>query len=106
MTEGFTENCATATYATMDNTNFGGAYLFGVDFTHATAVGVIFQDSFLAGANFSSAGLSADISGQDTSFAGAFLQGTNLAGATLQNGIPLGGAFVDFSSEGNTAPWC
>lgn len=98
---GFTNGCATASQATMDLTNFNGAYLFGVDFTGATAQGVDFGNSFLTGANFASATLSADQSGSDTGFSGAFLQGTNLTGVILQNGISLEDAFVDFAVAGN-----
>jgi uncharacterized protein YjbI with pentapeptide repeats len=98
---GFTADCATASHATMDGTHFNSAYLFGVDFTGATAQGVNFGNSFLTGANFAGATLSADTSGSDTGFSGAFLQGTNLGGVILQNGISLQNAFVDFSA-GNT----
>ena len=98
---GFTNGCATASHATMDLTNFNGAYLFGVDFTGATAQGVNFGNSFLTGANFAAATLSADPSGSDTGFSGAFLQGTNLNGVILQNGISLENAFVDFAADGN-----
>jgi uncharacterized protein YjbI with pentapeptide repeats len=98
---GFTNGCATASHATMDLTSFNGAYLFGVDFTGATAQGVNFGNSFLTGANFAGATLSADPSGSDTGFSGAFLQGTNLNGVILQNGISLENAFVDFAAAGN-----
>jgi uncharacterized protein YjbI with pentapeptide repeats len=83
----------------MDNTEFSGAYLYGVDFTGATAQGVRFGNSFLTGANFAGAVMSTDSSGSDTGFSGAFLQGTNLATTTFQNGVSLQGAFVDFSSS-------
>jgi uncharacterized protein YjbI with pentapeptide repeats len=99
---GFTNGCATASHATMDLTKFNGAYLFGVDFTSATVQGVNFGNSFLTGANFGGAVLSADTSGSETGFSGAFLQGTNLSGVTLQNGISLQDAFVDFRPAGNT----
>jgi uncharacterized protein YjbI with pentapeptide repeats len=100
---GFTNGCATASQATIDLTNFNGAYLFGVDFTGATAQGVDFGNSFLTGANFAGATLSADPSGsgRDTGFSGAFLQGTNLNEVILQNGISLENAFVDFGAVGN-----
>lgn len=98
---GFTNGCATASHATMDLTNFNSAYLFGVDFTGATAQGLDFGNSFLTGANFAGATLSADTSGSDSGFSGAFLQGTNLNGVILQNGISLENAFVDFTAGGN-----
>jgi len=101
-TTGFTIGCASASGATMNSTQFSGAYLFGVDFTGAIAQGVQFGNAVLAGANFNKATLSADTSGANTGFTGAFLQGTVLAGISLENGLSLDGAFVDFSSEGNT----
>jgi uncharacterized protein YjbI with pentapeptide repeats len=98
---GFTNGCATAAGATMNSTQFSGAYLAGVDFSSAVAQGVQFGNSILTGANFANAAISADASGANTGFSGAFLQGANLAGITLQNGLSLASAFLDFSSEGN-----
>ncbi len=98
---GFTDGCATAAGATMDETAFNSAYLFGTDFTHATAQGVNFGDAFLVGANFANASLSASAGGGDSGFSGAFLQGANLSGLTLGGGVSLQNAFVDFMG-GNT----
>ena len=98
---GFTDGCATAAGATMDETVFNGAYLFGTDFTNATAQGVNFGDAFLVGASFAGARLTASPSGGDSGFSGAFLQGANLNGLTLGNGVSLQNAFVDFTNDGN-----
>jgi uncharacterized protein YjbI with pentapeptide repeats len=98
---GFTTACATAAGSTMDGTVFNSAYLFGVDFTKTTAQGVDFGNAILTGANFNGATLTASTSGTDSGFSGAFLQGTNMAGLTLPNGISLQDAFVDFTPAGN-----
>jgi uncharacterized protein YjbI with pentapeptide repeats len=100
---GFTNACATAAGATLNNTQFSDAYLSGVDFTGAKSQGVQFANAVLAGANFAGASLSVDTSvGTNSGFSGAFLQGTNLAPAKSLVGISLAGAFVDFSPQGNT----
>ncbi len=100
---GFTNACATAAGATINNTQFSDGYLVGVDFTGATIQGVQFANAVLAGANFAGASLSVDTRvGTNSGFSGAFLQGTNLAPAKSLVGISLAGAFVDFSPLGNT----
>lgn len=93
---GFTTGCATAAGSTMYETVFNSAYLFGVDFTNTTAQGVNFGNAFLTGSNFHGATLTASSDGTDTGFSGAFLQGVNMAGLTLQNNVSLQNAFVDF----------
>jgi uncharacterized protein YjbI with pentapeptide repeats len=94
-------NCATAAGATMDNTQFGFAYLAGVDFTGAQVQGVQFGHAVLIGANFGGAKLSVDPSvGTNSAFESAFLQGTQLGNATLQ-GTSLANAFLDFRVGGN-----
>lgn len=99
--QGFTQSCASASGATMNNTQFGGAYLYGVDFTSTTVQGVQFGNAVLIGANFNGAKLSTDPSiGTESGFASAFLQGANLASATL-SGTSLAGAFLDFRPGGN-----
>ena len=99
---GFTKGCASARRATLNNTQFTGAYLFGVDFTNATMTGVSFSNAVLIGSNFSGATLSFDSKiGTGAKLDFAYLQGTQLASATL-NQTSLQGAFVDFSEEGNT----
>ncbi len=87
----------------MNNTQFAGAYLFGVDFTGAQVQGVQFGNSVLVGANFAKAKLSVDSSvGTNSGFAGAFLQGANLSTAILSGNLSLADAFMDFSPQGNT----
>jgi uncharacterized protein YjbI with pentapeptide repeats len=94
-------NCATAAGATMNNTQFGSAYLAGVDFTGAQVQGVQFGGAILIGANFGGATLSVDPSvGTNSGFVSAFLQGTQLGDATL-NGTSLANAFLDFRAGGN-----
>jgi hypothetical protein len=86
----------------MNNTQFGNAYLYGVDFTNSNVQGVQFGGAVLIGANFSGAKLSVDPTvGTNTGFQEAFLQGTNLAGADL-TGTSLFNAFLDFRDGGNT----
>jgi uncharacterized protein YjbI with pentapeptide repeats len=100
--QGYTNGCATAHYAVMNNTVLSGAYLFGVDFTNTQATGAVFGNAVLVGANFDQAILGSDSTASTTtSLDSAFLQGANLATATL-NHVSLGGAFVDFSPNGNT----
>jgi uncharacterized protein YjbI with pentapeptide repeats len=98
---GFTNKCATAARAVMNNTQFAGAYLFGVDFTGAKIQGVQFANAVLVGTNFAGALVSADDKiGTNSGFSGAFLQGAHLPQALA--GITLADAFVDFSPQGNT----
>ena len=94
-------NCATAAGATMNNTQFGSAYLAGVDFTGAQVQGVQFGGAVLIGANFGGATLSVDPGvGTNSGFTSAFLQGAQLANAAL-NGTSLANAFLDFRAGGN-----
>ena len=94
-------NCATAAGATMNNTQFGFAYLAGVDFTGAQVQGVQFGGAVLVGANFGGAKLSVDPNvGTNSGFASAFLQGAQLGNATLE-GTSLANAFLDFNAAGN-----
>ena len=94
-------NCATAAGATMNNTQFGSAYLAGVDFTGAQVQGVQFGAAVLIGANFGGATLSVDPGvGTNSGFASAFLQGAQLGNAAL-NGTSLANAFLDFRAGGN-----
>jgi uncharacterized protein YjbI with pentapeptide repeats len=94
-------NCASVSRATLNNTRFAGAYLYGVDFTEATIQGVDFANAVVIGSNFAGANLLVDSRiGTDVGFTGAFLQGANLAPATL-SGTSLQSAFVDFRREGN-----
>ena len=101
VSNGFTDSCATAAGAIMEDTDFGGGYLYGVDFTESTVQGTHFGNSFLTGANFAGAQLSSDRSGTEVGFSSAFLQGTNFTGATLKNGVSMADAFVDFGTGGS-----
>jgi uncharacterized protein YjbI with pentapeptide repeats len=98
--EGFTSNCATAYGATIDGTDFTGAYLYAVDFRKATITGATFTGAVLVASDFSTATIGPGSNGRATSFFGAYLQGTNLDTAAL-TGVDLGKAYVDFHSGGN-----
>jgi uncharacterized protein YjbI with pentapeptide repeats len=100
---GFTHGCATASNASMDETVFSNAYLYGVDFSSAQGVGTIFGGAFLTGANFSSSKLVVEASGRDTGFLSAFLQGTHFDGATFTGAMSFSGAFVDYGAADNKA---
>jgi hypothetical protein len=94
-------NCATAAGATMNNTQFSQAYLFGVDFTDTTVQGVQFGGAVLIAANFTGATLSVDTKvGTNSGFQNAFLQGTQLGSATLTD-TSFTNAYVDFTPGGN-----
>jgi uncharacterized protein YjbI with pentapeptide repeats len=101
-TTGFTKDCATVSGTLLDNTQFGNAYLFGVDFTKAKVHGVFFKGAVLAGANFNGASVAPGDSGQDSGFEQAFLQGANLAGINLTGSISFQDAYLDFRPDGNT----
>ena len=100
---GYTCSCATAVGATLTDTRFDNAYLFGVDFGGSTTTidGVSFNGAILVGANFSGANFNVDpnkSSPPDFSF--AYLQGAILAGTNLTS-TSLSGAFVDFGAPAN-----
>jgi uncharacterized protein YjbI with pentapeptide repeats len=101
---GFTCGCATAVGASMVDTQFANAYLYGVDFSGATTTinGVKFTGAILVGANFADANFSVDPTkgGAPPDFSNAYLQGVNLAGANLTD-TSLDGAFVDFGAPTN-----
>jgi uncharacterized protein YjbI with pentapeptide repeats len=99
--QGFTCGCAAAHGATMTETKFDSAYLFGVDFTEAKGEAADFGEAVLAGANFSGASFSSNPQGVVASFFRAYLQGANLEGAELGDSPNLSGAFVDFRPGGN-----
>jgi hypothetical protein len=85
----------------MNNTQFGGAYLYGVDFRNTIVQGVQFGNSVLVGANFSGATISTDPSvGTNSGFSSAFLQGASFSTANLTN-TSFSGAFIDFRTGGN-----
>ncbi|MEA3413411.1 MAG: pentapeptide repeat-containing protein [Pseudomonadota bacterium] len=94
--------CATASGATLNNTQFGGAYLRNVVFSGQTMIqGVQFGNAVLIGADFTGATLSTDPGvGTESGFTAAFLQGAKLGKAHM-TGTSLQGAFVDFRDGGN-----
>ena len=99
---GFTLGCASAHSAQMTDTQFEGAYLYGVDFQNATMLAVNFHNAVLVGANFGSATIGQNPSTDlPTSFYGAHLQGTNLKDATFSN-VDFSNAFFDFRNQGNS----
>jgi len=103
-TTGFTCGCASAVGATMVDTQFANAYLYGVDFSGPTTTinGVKFTGAILVGASFADANFSVDPSkgGAPPDFSNAYLQGVNLAGTNLTD-TSLDGAFVDFGAPTN-----
>jgi uncharacterized protein YjbI with pentapeptide repeats len=95
----FTQNCASAARATLNNTVFSNAFLFGVDFSGATIQGVQFGNAVLIGATFNGATLTADSQvGTGSGFPGAFLQGSDLLDAKQLLNISLLNAYLDFSA--------
>lgn len=99
---GFTLGCASAHSAQMTDTQFEGAYLYGVDFQNATMLAVNFHNAVLVGANFGSATIGQNPSTNlPTNFNGAHLQGTNLKDATFSN-VDFSNAFFDFRNQGNS----
>jgi uncharacterized protein YjbI with pentapeptide repeats len=100
---GFLNGCASAKSATMNTTNFSGAYLYGVDFQGATTHGVQFANAVLVGASFAGA-LARDPNpnlGTLTRFTAAFLQGAKIREATTIDQVSFVDAFVDFRAGGN-----
>ncbi|MGV3655232.1 MAG: pentapeptide repeat-containing protein [Noviherbaspirillum sp.] len=98
---GPTRGCASAHLATMTETRFADAYLYGVDFSGAAIRGADFSRTVLAGANFAGASIATSPNGSRTSLRAAHLQGTNLDLAALLSEADLTDAFVDFRSGGN-----
>jgi len=99
---GFLDGCASAKNATMNSTNFSGAYLYGVDFQEATIRGVNFANAVLVGASFAGATLARDpIQGTLTRFTAAFLQGAKINEATTIDQVSFVDAFLDFTVGGN-----
>lgn len=99
--QGFTSGCSTAHGATMTDTVFENAYLYGADFSGVQGKGVSFSQAVLTGAGFAEAVLTANpLSGRNTTFYRAYLQGADLGGAQL-TGTDLSQAVVDFRTSGN-----
>jgi uncharacterized protein YjbI with pentapeptide repeats len=100
-TNGFMNNCALATKATMNNTQFADAFLYGVDFTSATLQGADFSGAILIAANFGSATLDPDpLAGTRSDFSGSYLQGATV-NSKASNKTTFQNAFVDFNPAGN-----
>jgi uncharacterized protein YjbI with pentapeptide repeats len=98
---GATCSCATLRGANLTRTDFGNAFLYGVDLsTSATLVnGSKFDGALLVGSNFDAASFSIDRS-QGTvapSFEGAWLHAVRMSAANLDQ-VSLEFAFVDFGS--------
>ena len=98
---GFTRSCASAYGATMTDTLFTNAYLYGVDFAASTITGANFESAVLVGADFSAATIGTSSNGVRTTFNGAWLQGTNLDRAASLRDADLSNAYVDFRPRGN-----
>jgi uncharacterized protein YjbI with pentapeptide repeats len=98
---GATRNCASAHGATMTDTAFTNAYLYGVDFGAALINGAHFDNAVLVAANFSAAAIDLDLDKSRTSFAGAWLQGTNLDLAASLRSADLSNVYFDFPKRGN-----
>ena len=99
--DGFTSNCATAYGATMTGTAFTNAYLYGVDFGATAINGANFNGAVLVAADFSAATISTGSNNARTTFAGAWLQGTNLDRAASLRYADLSNAYLDFRPRGN-----
>lgn len=98
---GATVDCASAYGATMTDTVFDNAYLYGVDFSTASITGASFDGAVLTGAEFGDATIGTSANGKRTSFRQAWLQGTNLDRAAALREADLTGAYVDFRPRGN-----
>ncbi|MEO9103246.1 MAG: pentapeptide repeat-containing protein, partial [Burkholderiaceae bacterium] len=95
--------CATASGADLTDTNFGNAYLYGVDFSGTTTVvnGTHFGSAVLVAANFSGASFQVN-GGAAPDFTQALLQGAQFDGNAAIGGSSLQNAFLDFGAAGNT----
>ena len=99
--KGFTKGCATAYGATMTDTTFTNAYLYGVNFGATAINGARFDGAVLVAADFSAAAIGTGSNGARTSFNGAWLQGTNLDRAASLRDADLSNAYLDFRPRGN-----
>lgn len=95
--------CATAAGAVLTDTNFGNAYLYGVDFSGAATVvnGTNFGSAVLVAANFSGASFQIN-GGAAPDFTQALLQGAQFDGSAALRGSSLQNAFLDFGVTGNS----
>lgn len=95
--------CASAAGADLTQTDFGSAYLVGVDFGGAETLinGTNFSSAILIAANFSGATFQPR-NGTETSFTAAMLQGTQFDEQANLNNASLENAFVDFGAASNS----
>lgn len=98
----YTCQCATASGADLTGTQFGNAYLYGVDFTGGTTNvnGTQFDSAILVGASFTGARFGVD-AGSTPDFTKALLQGTVFDSTANLNGSSLLNAFLDFGTAAN-----
>jgi uncharacterized protein YjbI with pentapeptide repeats len=101
-TNEFTNECASAHGALMEDTDFEGAFLAGTDFSNTNIVRVRFGNATLTGASFQSATIQANPTNRGSEFSKALIQGTDFTNAVLSKGISFADAFVDFTPGGNT----
>jgi uncharacterized protein YjbI with pentapeptide repeats len=94
-------SCSSARGATMTETNFANAYLYGVDFSQSTIAGANFSGAVLTGASFANASIGNSGNGTRTSFGQAHLEGTDLGDAALLKDANLADAWFDFNPNGN-----
>ena len=102
--KGFTGTCASAHKATMTDTKFINAFVYGVDFTDAAISSADFTQAIVVGANFSGATITTNPNGgAATSFFRAYAQGTNIDTFNTKFLLQanLSNAFLDFRNGGN-----
>lgn len=99
---GYTCGCATASGATLTNTNFSNAFLYGVDFTGSktTVNGTQFGSAILVGASFAGATFSVN-GGAPPELSNAVLSGAQFGTAARLTGATMTGAFLDFGAATN-----
>jgi uncharacterized protein YjbI with pentapeptide repeats len=100
--KGSQPGCARANGATLTDTIFSNAYLYGADFSNATIIGTDFSGAILIAANFSGAAIDQNGNGVPARFQRAHLEGSNLGAANIRS-ADLSNAYFDFRSGGNAA---
>jgi hypothetical protein len=100
----FTNACATASGATLTNTNFSNAFLYGADFggTGTTLNGTVFASAVLTAANFALANFQVN-AGAAPDFNKALLQGAVFGPTATLVGANMFNAFVDFGPPARTS---
>lgn len=99
----FTNGCATASGADLSDTDFTGAYLYGVDFSGSgtTAYGTHFKAAILVGASFEGTSFASN-GAVAPDFSGALLQGTTFSANARLLRATLTNAFLDFGAATNS----